>query len=200
MGIVEKVNGIFENVMRENQEWCTDHLLEIINEILHMASEIMKKYHDKTPDEVQQQADDEEEQEEREAPQIVFDSFLVNFEYFIILLGASDVTITEKAAQNIIAFIHFSMIQGIVRNKKLVIRDDQLQHILPAFKTEKTIVCKSLIKSIYWALSLNENALKPSVENTKKVQKIAEKLMGSDNKSLTNTAREVTKLCKSVLN
>jgi len=54
MGVVEKVNGIFENVMRENQEWCTDHLLEIINEILHMASEIMKKYYDKTPDEVQQ--------------------------------------------------------------------------------------------------------------------------------------------------
>lgn len=41
--IVEKMNGIFENVMRNNQEWCTDHLLEIINELLHMASEIKKK-------------------------------------------------------------------------------------------------------------------------------------------------------------
>jgi len=48
MNIVEKMNGIFENVMRNNQEWCTDHLLEIINETLHMASEIMKKYYDKT--------------------------------------------------------------------------------------------------------------------------------------------------------
>lgn len=43
MGIVEKMNGIFKNVMNNNQEWCTDHLLEIINETLHMASEIMKK-------------------------------------------------------------------------------------------------------------------------------------------------------------
>ena len=42
------MNGIFENVMRNNQEWCTDHLLEIINETLHMASEIMKKYYEKT--------------------------------------------------------------------------------------------------------------------------------------------------------
>ena len=48
MGIVEKMNGIFENVMRNNQEWCTDHLLEIINETLHMASEIMKKQYEKT--------------------------------------------------------------------------------------------------------------------------------------------------------
>jgi hypothetical protein len=43
MGIVDKMNGIFKNVMNNNQEWCTDHLLEIINETLHMASEIMKK-------------------------------------------------------------------------------------------------------------------------------------------------------------
>jgi len=43
MNIVDKMNGIFDNVMRNNQEWCTDHLLEIINEILHMASEIKKK-------------------------------------------------------------------------------------------------------------------------------------------------------------
>ena len=43
MNIVLKMNGIFENVMANNQEWCTDHLLEIINEILHMASEVKKK-------------------------------------------------------------------------------------------------------------------------------------------------------------
>ena len=43
MNVVEKMNGILENVMQNNQEWCTDHLLEIINEILHMASEIKKK-------------------------------------------------------------------------------------------------------------------------------------------------------------
>jgi hypothetical protein len=46
MNVVVKMNGIFENVMRNNQEWCTDHLLEIINEILHMASEIKKKQTD----------------------------------------------------------------------------------------------------------------------------------------------------------
>ena len=46
MNVIQKMNGIFENVMRNNQEWCTDHLLEIINEILHMASEIKKKQSD----------------------------------------------------------------------------------------------------------------------------------------------------------
>jgi len=46
LNIVQKMNGIFENVMRNNKEWCTDHLLEIINEILHMASEIKKKQSD----------------------------------------------------------------------------------------------------------------------------------------------------------
>jgi hypothetical protein len=93
------------------------------------------------------------------------------------------------------------MIQGIVRNDLLAIKEEQLQLILPAFKPDKTTISKNLIKSIYWALSLNKNALRPSnPENTKKILKIAEKLMqGPDDKSLTNTAREVTKLCKNLL-
>ena len=33
--IVDKINGIMTNVMSNNQEWCSDHLLEIMNEILH---------------------------------------------------------------------------------------------------------------------------------------------------------------------
>ena len=92
-------------------------------------------------------------------PQIIFDNFLINFQHFITLLGASDVAIVEKSAQNILAFIHFSMIQGIVRNDLLVIKEEQLQFILPAFKTDKTSVCKNLIKSLYWALSLNKSNL-----------------------------------------
>jgi hypothetical protein len=33
--VIEKINGIMSSVMANNQEWCTDHLLEIMNEILH---------------------------------------------------------------------------------------------------------------------------------------------------------------------
>jgi hypothetical protein len=36
MHIIEKINGVMAtNVMGNNQEWCSDHLLEIMNEILH---------------------------------------------------------------------------------------------------------------------------------------------------------------------
>lgn len=36
MQIIEKINDIMKtNVMGNNQEWCSDHLLEIMNEILH---------------------------------------------------------------------------------------------------------------------------------------------------------------------
>lgn len=93
------MNGILENVMQSNQEWCTDHLLEIINEILHMASEVKKK-----------QGGESKGGDLDALPQLIFDSFLVNFEYFMVLLTASDLTIVDKAAQNILAFIHFSMI------------------------------------------------------------------------------------------
>lgn len=92
------------------------------------------------------------------------------------------------------------MIQGIVRNDLLVIREDQLKYILPAFKTDKTTICKNLIKSLYWALSLKKNALRPqNPDNSNKILKIAEKLQASDDKSLTNTAREVVKLCKNLI-
>ena len=92
------------------------------------------------------------------------------------------------------------MIQGIVRNELLVIKEDQLKYILPAFKTDKTTICKNLITSLYWALSLTKGALRPQDnENTQKILKISEKLLASEDKSLTNTAREVVKLCKNLL-
>ena len=164
--IINKMNGIFENVMRNNQEWCTDHLLDIINDILHMASEIIKKQSDRPGQGAGGVATFENsaeakkidtqvvDQSELQMPQLIFDSFLINFEYFILLLNSSDVTIIEKAAHNILAFIHFSMIKSISRNDLLIIKEEQLQFILPAFNTEKTSVCKNLIKSLYWALSL----------------------------------------------
>lgn len=178
MNIIDKMNGIFENVMKNNQEWCSDHLLEIINEILHMASEVKKKTDGKPggsgaaasfENSVEPRKIDTQEvdQKEQQLPQLIYDSFLVNFEYFIVLLGASDVTIIDKAAMNILAFIHFSMIQGIQKNDLLIIKESHLQYILPAFKSEKTTICKNLIKSLYWALSLNKNALKPSPDNSK---------------------------------
>ena len=48
----------------------------------------------------------------------------------------------EGASYTMLAFIHFSMIQGITTNKLLMIQDRQLQTILPAFKLEKQIVAK----------------------------------------------------------
>lgn len=42
MKMVEKVNGIMANVMANNQDWCSDHLLDIMNEILHLAATIKK--------------------------------------------------------------------------------------------------------------------------------------------------------------
>jgi len=57
-----------------------------------------------------------------------------------------------------------------------------------------------LIKSLYWALSLNKNGLKPNQDNAKKILKISEKLLASEDKSLTNTAREVVKLTKNIIN
>ena len=199
LGVVDKMNGIFENVMRNNQEWCTDHLLEIINEILHMASEIKKKQKSEGASEAKAIDLPANDAQEQTFPQLIFDSFLSNYEHFIVLLTASDAAIVERAAQNILAFIHFSMIQGISRNPLLTLKEEQLQYILPAFNSDKTSVCKNLIKSIYWALSLNKNALRPSPDNAKKIMKIAEKLLSSDDKSLTNTAREVVKLCKNLL-
>ena len=41
MLIIEKINGVMTtNVMGNNQEWCSDHLLEIMNEILHQAADL----------------------------------------------------------------------------------------------------------------------------------------------------------------
>ena len=74
MLIIEKINGVMTtNVMGNNQEWCSDHLLEIMNEILHQAADLK-----------QAQADSV-------LPQQVYEQLTVNFKAFIKLLTASDV-------------------------------------------------------------------------------------------------------------
>ena len=83
------------DVVAKNPEWCSDHLLCIMNEMLHLAAELKKRKPDSR------------------VPQKVFDTLLVNFESFSKLLAASDVSIVEGASHTMLCFIHFSMVQGI---------------------------------------------------------------------------------------
>lgn len=95
MNIIPKLNKIMADVVSTNMEWCGDHLLIIINEILHLAAELKKRDASST------------------VAQEVFDSLMVNFKLFSNLLTASDIAIVEAASYNMLAFIQFSMIQGI---------------------------------------------------------------------------------------
>ncbi len=123
------------------------------------------------------------------------------------LLVVADVGIVEKAASNMLCFIQFSMLKGIEKPPELVISDEQLEQILPAIKLDKMIISKSLLKSVCWAMNLPASkrilcdppadALKPSAANNKKLAAMAEPLVTSDDKGLSNAAREVLKICRS---
>ena len=54
------------------------------------------------------------------------------------------------------------------------IGDEHLPNILHALRQDKLTISKSLLKSVYWALTLPSNALKPSRENNLALIKIAE--------------------------
>eukprot|EP00351_Strombidinopsis_sp_SopsisLIS2011_P005472 CAMPEP_0116872836 /NCGR_PEP_ID=MMETSP0463-20121206/3738_1 /TAXON_ID=181622 /ORGANISM="Strombidinopsis sp, Strain SopsisLIS2011" /LENGTH=150 /DNA_ID=CAMNT_0004513759 /DNA_START=3357 /DNA_END=3809 /DNA_ORIENTATION=+ len=149
-----------------------------MNEILHLAAELKKR------------------DANSNLPQEVFDSLLVNFRSFTKLLNASDIQIVEGASYNMLAFIHFSMIQGINKNDLLNISNNQIEEILPAFKLEKANIAKNLLKSLYWALTLGKNPLTLSNDNALELSKIAENYLQVEDKSLANTAREVIKICK----
>ena len=73
MDIIQKINAIMAEFVTSNPEWCSDHLLVIMHEILHLAAELKKKKADST------------------VPQQVFDELLVNFSAFCKLLAESDV-------------------------------------------------------------------------------------------------------------
>jgi hypothetical protein len=99
------------------------------------------------------------------------------------------------------------MIAGITRSPEMQISDDQMQFFIPAFKLDKPSISKSLLKSIYWALTLATSnthkqyhfyidPLKLSVENANALGMISESLLNSEDKSMANTAREVMKICK----
>jgi L-rhamnose isomerase len=73
MSIIQKLNKIMADVVSTNMEWCGDHLLIIINEILHLAAELKKR--DATT----------------KVAQEVFDALMINFSLFSNLLTASDI-------------------------------------------------------------------------------------------------------------
>lgn len=73
-----------------------------------------------------------------------------------------------------LAFIHFSMVQGIAKNNLLCLTDAQMECILPAFKLNKQTIAKNLLKSLYWALTLGKNPLVLSAENAKQLIKVGE--------------------------
>ena len=73
MNIIDKINSIMAEFISSNPEWCSDHLLVIMHEILHLAAELKKK------------------QADSPIPQQVFDALLVNFSFFCKLLAESDV-------------------------------------------------------------------------------------------------------------
>ena len=43
MDIINKINAIMAEFISTNPEWCSDHLLVIMHEILHLAAELKKK-------------------------------------------------------------------------------------------------------------------------------------------------------------
>lgn len=71
--IVTKLNKIMQDVVSKNVEWASDHLLIIMNEILHLVAELKKT------------------DPNSKVPQQVFNRLLVNFKYFSKLLTASDI-------------------------------------------------------------------------------------------------------------
>jgi hypothetical protein len=62
-----------QDVVSNNSEWASDHLLIIMNEILHLTAELKKN------------------DPNSKVPQQVFNKLLVNFKYFSKLLTAADI-------------------------------------------------------------------------------------------------------------
>ena len=73
LDIVTKLNQIMQDLVSQNAEWASDHLLIIMNEILHLSAEVKK------------------EDPQSEIPQQVFNKLLINFKFFSKLLSASDI-------------------------------------------------------------------------------------------------------------
>ena len=73
-----------------------------------------------------------------------------------------------------LAFIHFSMLQGIKKNEtELCITKAQVQQfILPAFKLDKTSIRKNLLKSQYCAFTLgSSNSITTNLLDSLKLKK-----------------------------
>ena len=60
------------------------------------------------------------------------------------------------------------------QSEDISIHDEHMPSFLQALKQDKLLISKSLLKSIYWALTLPQNQLKLSKENNAALVKIAE--------------------------
>lgn len=91
------------------------------------------------------------------------------------------------------------------QSDEIAIADEHMPSFLQALKQDKLLISKSLLKSIYWALTLPQNQLKLTKDNNAALIKIAETYTSgnqqataanADDKTLSNTAREVLRICK----
>lgn len=41
--LIRRINDIMDQIVNSHQEWCSDHLLEIMNEILHKAANLKQE-------------------------------------------------------------------------------------------------------------------------------------------------------------
>ena len=76
-----------------------------------------------------------------------------NFEICVKLLQHSDMSIVERASQNLIGFVQLSTMQKFKEATELCFVEEHFSYLIKALKTEKISIVKRILKCIFWALN-----------------------------------------------
>lgn len=159
------------SMVKNRQEESLEVMLEILHDLLTHFNDLVKTKESEIIDHIHE----------------IFN----NFESCIQLLSLTfDTSIVEKASQCLIQLLQL-FAQSQLKQKEIYFVESHFPYFLSAIKSDKYFIQKRVLKCIYWALIQNEYTVQLPKDKIYQLESQMEQLMGSRDKSISNTSKQI---------
>lgn len=80
------------------------------------------------------------------------------------------------------------------KKREIYFEEKHLPFLIGALETEKKIIQKRVLKCVYWALIQSEYQIKLPKDKRVQLERIINKLVQSEDRSIANTSKEILKI------
>jgi len=194
--IITNTNGLMNNLIANQQDWCLENLLEIIYYILQG---VFKRIQQSKNASVASSTIAKEGVVEAEAVAkiiMIAEKLIDNFELCMELMSNPDQTLVEKSVQVVFVMLQIFGAQRIPDQKQVYFMEGHMRHLTDALEKVKLPMKKKVLKCMLFALDQEGHRLMLTEEQKKGIIRVVEPLIHSTDKSVSTTANKVLMLLR----